>query len=160
MTFMFLMLNAHKQGAVSLNKSSCRETMLTDCAVEVPVHRRQARSQQCEGSVCRFRREPLKDTNARCSESRYYKLKKTHWDTNGGSDLLQGGESAAAAVTPKKTPTKPKPKSKKRQLETDGDEEEAAPEAKSESSAKKQKGDDEDIEGDTKAEPGSDDNWA
>lgn len=86
-----------------------------------------------------------------CSENRYYKLKKTHWDRSAGPEML-GTESTSTSA---KTKAKATPKSKKRQLEADVEDEEATPTAKGKGGAKKLKVDDGDVEEQPKIEPGS-----
>ncbi|KAK3067887.1 hypothetical protein LTR53_014955 [Teratosphaeriaceae sp. CCFEE 6253] len=117
MTFMFLMLNAHKQG-------SWKFQAITDT---------------------------LGLTSAKAAESRYYKLKKTHWDTVGGAELLQGFESAVPSPKPSKAAAKGTPKSKKRQMsaDADGEDEEAPP------TVKRRKEEDGDAKKIAKEEPAS-----
>jgi len=95
----------------------------------------------------------LQTTLTRTSESRYYRLKKAHWDTVGGAELLLKC-STTTPVKPEKGAT---PKSKKHQLEGDRDDEVSASKKKGKGSAKKMKAGDGDDEAPTKVEPGAED---
>ncbi|KAK0365930.1 hypothetical protein LTR91_006999 [Friedmanniomyces endolithicus] len=91
--------------------------------------------------------------SAKAAESRYYRLKKAHWDTVGGAELLLKC-STTTPVKPEKGAT---PKSKKHQLEGDRDDEVSASKKKGKGSAKKMKAGDGDDEAPTKVEPGAED---
>ncbi len=91
----------------------------------------------------------------RISESRYYRLKKAHWDTVGGAELLL----KCGTTTPVKPEKGATPKSKKHQLEGDRDDEESPSKKRGKGSAKKMKAGDGDDEAPTKVEPKAEDEF-
>ncbi|TKA35242.1 hypothetical protein B0A54_12517 [Friedmanniomyces endolithicus] len=105
----------------------------------------------------KFLADSLGLANAKAAENKYYKLKKAHWDTVGGAELVLKGMSGVDTSTSiGKADT---PKSKKHQLEANQDDDESPAKKKGKGSAKKVKAGDGDDEAPTKMEPKAEDDF-
>ncbi|KAK1075332.1 hypothetical protein LTR74_000294 [Friedmanniomyces endolithicus] len=106
----------------------------------------------------KFLADSLGLPNAKAAENKYYKLKKAHWDTVGGAELVLKGMGSADTPTKtnKKTDT---PKSMKHQRVTDEDDQESPAAKKGKGSAKKMKAANGHDEAPTKVEPKAEDDF-
>jgi len=126
---------------------------------EVQVPRRQPWACQRQSSVIIVPEafSSYRNLLTRASENKYYKLKKAHWDTVGGAELVLKGMSGVDTSTSiGKADT---PKSKKHQLEANQDDDESPAKKKGKGSAKKVKAGDGDDEAPTKMEPKAEDDF-